>query len=72
MHSFMGPMTLKMMPHEFKMMNIQEGFLRKERVAAICEGLIGFLVDEVVNSQGEFYYNGGKLDAPSNTSMGRS
>lgn len=54
------------------MMNIQEGFLRKERVAAICEGLIGFLVDEVVNSQGEFYYNGGKLDAPSNTSMGRS
>ena len=53
------------------MLNIQQGLLKKERVAAICEGLIGFLMDEVVNPQGEFYYDGRNLEAPSNTSTGR-
>nr|TKW03441.1 hypothetical protein SEVIR_7G023700v2 [Setaria viridis] len=33
-------------------------FSKEERVGAICEGLIGFLMDEVVNPKGEFYYNG--------------
>ena len=53
------------------MWNIQLGLLKKERVVAICEDLIGFLVDEVVNPQGDFHYDRRKLDAPS-TSMGRS
>nr|TKW00057.1 hypothetical protein SEVIR_8G083900v2 [Setaria viridis] len=62
MHSFMGPKGLKMMPHNFK----------EERVEAICEGLIGFLMDKVVNPKGEFYYDGRQLDAPSsNTSTGK-
>nr|TKW31693.1 hypothetical protein SEVIR_2G122200v2 [Setaria viridis] len=54
MHNLLGPKTIKATEHEFKMWNIQWGLLKKERVAAICEGLIGFLVDEVVNSQGDF------------------
>ena len=53
------------------MLNIQQGLLKEERVTAICEGLIGFLMDEVVNPKGEFYYNGWQLNAPSNISMGR-
>ena len=58
------------------MLNIQQGLLKEERVAAICEiceGLIGFLMDEVVNPKGEFYYDGRQLDTPlSNTTTGRS
>ncbi|XP_022679492.1 uncharacterized protein LOC111256202 [Setaria italica] len=71
MQNLLGPKTSKATEHEFKMWNIQLGLLKKERVAAICEGLIGFLVDEVVNPKGDFHYDGRKLDAPS-TSMRRS
>ena len=54
------------------MLNIQQGLLKEERVAAICEGLIGFLMDEVVDPKREFYYDGRQLDTPiSNTSTGR-
>jgi len=53
------------------MLNIQQGLLKEERVAAICEGLIGFIMDEVVNPRGEFYYAGRQLDTPlSNTTTG--
>nr|TKW30761.1 hypothetical protein SEVIR_2G059301v2 [Setaria viridis] len=73
MHSFLGPKGPKMTPHNFKMLNIQQGLLKEERVAAICEGLIGFIMDEVVNPTGEFYYDGRQLDTPlSNTTTGRS
>nr|TKW26362.1 hypothetical protein SEVIR_3G183800v2 [Setaria viridis] len=58
MHNLLGPKIIKNTEHEFKMWNIQLGLLKKERVAAICEGLIGFLVDEVVNPQGDFHYDG--------------
>nr|TKW09451.1 hypothetical protein SEVIR_6G095400v2 [Setaria viridis] len=71
MHSFMGPKGLKMTLHNFKMLNIQQGLLKEERVVAICEGLVGFLTDEVVNPKVEFYYDG-QLDTPiSNTSTRR-
>nr|TKW03443.1 hypothetical protein SEVIR_7G023800v2 [Setaria viridis] len=47
-------------------------YAKEERVAAICEGLIGFIMDEVVNPKGEFYYDGRQLDTLiSNTTTGR-
>nr|TKW28387.1 hypothetical protein SEVIR_3G317300v2 [Setaria viridis] len=49
--------------HDLDMWKIQERLLEKQRIFAICEGLIGFLVDEVINPVGEFYYDGRSIAA---------
>nr|TKW01054.1 hypothetical protein SEVIR_8G151800v2 [Setaria viridis] len=46
--------------------NITESFLE------IQEALMGFLVDEVINRKGEFYYGGHSIAEPSNTTMAGS
>nr|TKW39034.1 hypothetical protein SEVIR_1G153100v2 [Setaria viridis] len=51
---------------------VNQNILEKERIGAICEGLVGFLVDKVINLEGEFYYDGRSVDAPSNTTTGGS
>ena len=52
------------------MWQIREELLEKERLLTIQEALIGFLVDEVINPKGEFYYDGHLVAEPSNTTTG--
>ena len=39
-------------------MDMKRGLLPEEHITAVQEQLIGFLNDEVVNKNGEFYYDG--------------
>jgi len=39
-------------------MKSKDELLPSERITAVQEQLIGFLNDEVVNKNGEFYYDG--------------
>ena len=40
---------------------MEDSVLPMDRIAAIQETLIGFIMDEVVNPNGEFYYDGRPL-----------
>ena len=39
-------------------MDMKRGLLPEEHITAVQEQLIGFLNDEVVNKNGDFYYDG--------------
>jgi len=39
-------------------MEMQENLMPSEQVRAIQEQLCGFLLEEVINPRGEFYYGG--------------
>nr|TKV94388.1 hypothetical protein SEVIR_9G291000v2 [Setaria viridis] len=62
----------KVLSDHITMWKICEELLEKERLLAIQEALIGFLVDVVINLEGEFYYDGHLVVEPSNTTMGGS
>ncbi|CAO2153084.1 unnamed protein product, partial [Urochloa humidicola] len=40
--------------HDVRMLRLQENALEQSRIDAIREQLIGFILDEVINPQGEF------------------
>ena len=40
---------------------IQDALITKDRLLAVQEGLMGFLMDEVINPKGKHYYDGHPL-----------
>ena len=51
---------------------IRDQLIEKDHLLAVQEGLIGFLVDEVVNPKRKHHYDGYPLDQPiTSTSTGK-
>ena len=51
---------------------IRDQLIENDRLLTVQEGLIGFLMDEVVNPKGKYYYDGHPLDQPiASTSTGK-
>jgi hypothetical protein len=41
---------------------MRDKLVRHERVKAVQEALVGFILEQIVNKDDKFYYNGGNLD----------
>lgn len=52
------------------MWRIAGELLEKDRLQAVQEGLIGFLVDEMINPHGEFHYYGHSISKTSGSMIG--
>ena len=55
-----------------QMLYKQEQLIEEDRLLAVQEGLLGFLVDEVINPKGRFYYDGHGIQQPSTSTVGGS